>query len=176
MHITDAITKSNNVYISLEITPPTKGRSIQELYTVIDPLIEFNPAFINVTYHQPQIVYKENENLISRVHSSKNPGTVGICAALMNRYNIDTVPHFILGGFSKFETEDALIDLHYLGIENIFAVRGDPAPGEKYFIPEKNGHRYASELVDSPPDVRWSSGGNQECDGNLVHVFLNTLT
>jgi len=148
MHVIDAINQSKDIFISLEITPPNKGQSIEELFQVIDPLAEFNPAFISVTYHQPQVVYEERDGVIYRIPKRKKPGTVGICAAVTNRYKIDTVPHFILGGFSKFETEDALIDLHFLGIENIFAVRGDPAPGEKTFIPEKDGHRYASELVE----------------------------
>jgi methylenetetrahydrofolate reductase (NADPH) len=148
MHVIDAINKSKEIFTSLEITPPNKGQSIEELFQVIDPLAIFNPAFISVTYHQPQVVYEERDGIIYRIPKRKKPGTVGICAAVTNRYKIDTVPHFILGGFSKFETEDALIDLHFLGIENIFAVRGDPAPGEKKFIPEKDGHRYASELVE----------------------------
>lgn len=147
MQVIDAINNSESLFISLEITPPDKGQSIEDLFSVIDSLAEFNPAFISVTYHQPQVVYEERNGVIFRIPKRKKPGTVGICASLTNRYKIDTVPHFILGGFSKFETEDALIDLHFLGIENIFAVRGDPPPGEKNFIPEKEGYRYASELV-----------------------------
>ena len=147
MHVIEAIKSSRTIFTSLEITPPNKGQSIEDLYKVIDQLTEFDPAFISVTYHQPQVVYEERDSVIYRIPKRKKPGTVGICAAVTNRYKIDTVPHFILGGFNKFETEDALIDLHFLGIENIFAVRGDPAPGEKTFIPEKDGHRFASELV-----------------------------
>lgn len=147
MQVIELINKSKELFISLEITPPNKGQSIEDLFRVIDPLTAYKPAFISVTYHQPQVVYEEKDGVIYRVPKRKKPGTVGICASLTNRYKIDTVPHFILGGFSKFETEDALIDLHFLGIENIFAVRGDPPPGEKTFIPEKDGHRYASELV-----------------------------
>ncbi|MBN2365844.1 MAG: methylenetetrahydrofolate reductase [NAD(P)H] [Calditrichaeota bacterium] len=148
MQVIEAIKQSKDLMISLEITPPNKGQSIEELFQVIDPLTRYNPAFISVTYHQPQVVYEEKNGLIYRIPKRKKPGTVGICAAVTNRYKVDTVPHFILGGFSKFETEDALIDLHFLGIENIFAVRGDPPPGEKIFIPEKDGHKYASELVE----------------------------
>ncbi len=147
MQVIDAINNSKSLFISLEITPPNKGQSIEDLFSVIDSLAEFNPAFISVTYHQPQVFYEERNGVIFRIPKRKKPGTVGICASLTNRYKVDTVPHFILGGFSKFETEDALIDLHFLGIENIFAVRGDPPPGEKNFIPEKDGHRYASDLV-----------------------------
>jgi methylenetetrahydrofolate reductase (NADPH) len=148
MQVIEAIKNSKSLFISLEITPPNKGQSIEDLFIVIDSLTEYNPAFISVTYHQPQVVYEERDGVIYRMPKRKKPGTVGICASVTNRYKIDTVPHFILGGFNKFETEDALIDLHFLGIENIFAVRGDPAPGEKTFIPEKDGHKHANELVE----------------------------
>lgn len=147
MHVVDAITNAREPLISLEITPPNKGTSIDELYRTMDTLMPFNPAFINVTYHQPQVVYEEKNNVIYRIPKRKKPGTVGICASIANRYHVETVPHFICGGFSKFETEDALIDLHYLGITNILALRGDPAAGSSRFIPERDGHRYASELV-----------------------------
>jgi methylenetetrahydrofolate reductase (NADPH) len=147
MHVIDAIEKKNSIFISLEITPPDRGQSIDDLYQGIDPLQEFDPAFISVTFHQPHVVYEERNDIIYRIPKRKKPGTVGICAAIMNRYRIDPVPHFICGGFTKFETEDALIDLHYLGIQNVFAVRGDPPPGEHIFIAEKDGNKYAGELV-----------------------------
>ncbi len=168
MHVIEAINKSKDIFISLEITPPNKGQSIGEIFQVIDPLMEFNPAFISVTYHQPHVVYEEKNGVIYRVPKRKKPGTVGICAAVLNRYKIDVVPHFICGGFTKFETEDALIDLHYLGIENIFAVRGDPPPGEKTFIPEKEGHRYAFELVQQV--VGMNNGSYQENLENANHT------
>lgn len=147
MHVIDAIQNSQKLFVSLEITPPNKGQSIGEIFEAVDPLLAFEPAFINVTYHQPHVVYEERNGVIYRIPKRKKPGTVGICAALTNRYKIETVPHFICGGFSKYETEDALIDLQYLGIQNIFTVRGDPPPGKKTFIPEKDGNRYAYELV-----------------------------
>ncbi|MEJ2634975.1 MAG: methylenetetrahydrofolate reductase [Calditrichia bacterium] len=147
MHVIDAINSSKKLFTSLEITPPNKGQSIEDIFRVIDPLLEFNPAFISVTYHQPHVVYEEINGIIHRRPKRKKPGTVGICSAVLNRYKIDTVPHFICGGFNKYETEDALIDLHYLGIENIFAVRGDPPPGQKEFLPEHEGNAYANELV-----------------------------
>ncbi len=147
MHVIDAINSSKKLFTSLEITPPNKGQSIEDIFRAIDPLLEFNPAFISVTYHQPHVVYEEINGIIHRRPKRKKPGTVGICSAVLNRYKIDTVPHFICGGFNKYETEDALIDLHYLGIENIFAVRGDPPPGQKEFIPEHEGNAYANELV-----------------------------
>lgn len=149
MHIIDAIRDKDKFVISLEITPPNRGQGIEDIYNVVDPLQEYDPTFISVTFHQPHVVYEEREDgTIHRRPKRKKPGTVGICAALMNRYKIDTVPHFICGGFSRFETEDALIDLHYLGIQNVFAIRGDPPPGKKVFIAEKEGNRYASELVE----------------------------
>lgn len=147
MQVIDAIKNAKEMMLSLEITPPDKGTNINDLYETMDTLMPFQPKFINVTYHQPQVVYEEIDNVIYRIPKRKKPGTVGICAAIGNRYNVDTVPHFICGGFSKFETEDALIDLHYLGIENILALRGDPAHGERYFMPHRDGHRFASELV-----------------------------
>lgn len=147
MHVVDAVNNAKELLLSLEITPPNKGTSIDELYYAMDTLMPFKPSFLNVTYHQPQVVYEEKEGVIYRIPKRKKPGTVGICASIANRYHIETVPHFICGGFSKFETEDALIDLHYLGIKNILALRGDPAAGEVQFVPHRDGHRYAGELV-----------------------------
>jgi methylenetetrahydrofolate reductase (NADPH) len=147
MHVVEAIKNTKELILSLEITPPNKGTSIDEIYHTMDTLMPFKPAFLNVTYHQPQVVYEEKDGVIYRIPKRKKPGTVGICASIANRYSIETVPHFICGGFSKFETEDALIDLHYLGIKNILALRGDPATGENQFVPQRDGHRYASELV-----------------------------
>jgi methylenetetrahydrofolate reductase (NADPH) len=148
MHITEYLNGARpGPLVSLEITPPEKGHSIQSIFEAVDQLKPFNPSFINVTYHQTSIVYEEEDDVIRKVPRRKKPGTVGICAALANRYRIETVPHLICGGFNKYETEDAVIDLHYLGFENLFVLRGDPAPGLKEFVPEPQGHRYASELV-----------------------------
>lgn len=147
MQVIEALNNAKEWILSLEITPPNKGTSIDELFETMDTLMPFNPAFINVTYHQPQVVYEEKEGVIYRIPKRKKPGTVGICTAIANRFKVETVPHFICGGFSKFETEDALIDLHYLGIKNILVIRGDPANGASHFIPDRDGHRYASELV-----------------------------
>ncbi len=147
MKVLDAVIAAKKPIISLEITPPDKGRSIDELFVTLDHLMKYQPAFVDVTYHQPHVVYEERDGVIYRIPKRKKPGTVGICAAIKNRYGVEPVPHFICGGFTKFETEDALIDLHYLGITNILAIRGDPPPGHRTFIPEKEGHRYASQLV-----------------------------
>ena len=125
-----------------------KGTSIQFIYDSLDPLMEFNPPFIDVTYHREEYVYKKRKDgLLQRYAVRKRPGTVGICAAIMNKYQVDTVPHIICGGFNKEETENALIDLDFLGVDNVLVLRGDPIKSETYFTPEEGGHSYASELL-----------------------------
>jgi len=148
MKVTQHISEAKETIISFEILPPTKGKSIDSIYNQLDPLMEFNPAFINVTYHRAEQVYKKrNDGSFERVEIRKRPGTVGICAAIMNKYKVEAIPHLICGGFSKEETENALIDLHFLGIKNVLALRGDAAANEKFFTPHPNGHRYSEELV-----------------------------
>lgn len=133
---------------SFELLPPLKGRSIQGIYDTIDPLMEFNPPFIDVTYHREDYIYKERNNgLLEKIAYRKRPGTVAICAAIMNKYKVDAVPHLICGGFTKEETENALIDLQFLGIDNVLALRGDPRTGDPGFIPTPGGHEYASDLI-----------------------------
>jgi methylenetetrahydrofolate reductase (NADPH) len=148
MKLTEYLSGSQKPIISLEILPPTKGKSIDSIYSHLDPLMEFNPAFINVTYHRAEQVYKKRaDGNFARVEIRKRPGTVGICAALMNKYKVEAIPHLICGGFSQEETENALIDLHFLGAKNVLALRGDAAANEKFFNPHPNGHRYAEDLV-----------------------------
>jgi len=148
MKVTEHIKNATRTLFSFEILPPLKGTSIQSIYDSLDPLMEFNPPFIDVTYHREEYVYKKRENGLLERHSvRKRPGTVGICAAIMNKYNVDTVPHIICGGFNKEETENALIDLDFLGVDNILALRGDPIKDETYFTPEEGGHQYASQLL-----------------------------
>ncbi len=148
MKVTEHIKNAKKTLFSFEILPPLKGTSIQSIYDSLDPLMEFNPPFIDVTYHREEYVYKKRENGLLERHSvRKRPGTVGICAAIMNKYNVDTVPHIICGGFNKEETENALIDLDFLGVDNILALRGDPIKDETYFTPEEGGHQYASQLL-----------------------------
>lgn len=148
MKVTDHIKKAKSTLFSIEILPPLKGKSIQSIFDGIDPLMEFKPSFIDVTYHREEYLYKKREGgYLEKVSIRKRPGTVGICAALINKYKIDTVPHIICGGFSKEETENALIDLHFLGIDNVLALRGDSIKSEPAFVPEPNGHNYASDLV-----------------------------
>ena len=148
MKVTEHLKNAKQTLFSFEILPPLKGKSIDSIYNTLDPLMEFNPPFIDVTYHREEYVYKNRKDgLLERISVRKRPGTVGICAAIMNKYDIDTVPHIICGGFNKEETENALIDLDFLGIDNVLALRGDPIKSETYFTPEEDGHKYASELL-----------------------------
>ena len=148
MKVTQHIKNAKKTLFSFEILPPLKGTSIQSIYNSLDPLMEFNPPFIDVTYHREEHVYmKRQDGLLERRSVRKRPGTVGICAAIMNKYQVDTVPHIICGGFNKEETENALIDLDFLGIDNVLVLRGDPIKSETYFTAEKGGHKYASELL-----------------------------
>jgi len=141
--------KSTTPYVSFEILPPLKGKSIRNLYDILDPLMEFKPPFIYVTYHCAEYIYKDNGNgLLTKIAIRKRPGTVGICSAIMYKYKTEAVPHFICGGFTKDETENALVDLHYLGIKNVLALRGDAPGNQKSFEPETNGHAHAIELVE----------------------------
>jgi methylenetetrahydrofolate reductase (NADPH) len=133
---------------SFEILPPLKGQNIQSIFDSIDPLMEFNPPFIDVTYHREEYEFKELENgLLQKKVVKKRPGTVGICAGIQNKYQVDAIPHILCGGFTKEDTENLLIDLDFLGIDNVVALRGDAVKSEIYFKPEKEGHAYASELV-----------------------------
>jgi len=148
MKVTEHIKNAKKTLFSFEILPPLKGTSIESIYTSLDPLMEFNPSFVDVTYHREEFVYKKRvDGLLERRSVRKRPGTVGICAAIMNKYQVDTVPHIICGGFSKEETENALIDLDFLGIDNVLVLRGDPIKSETYFSAEQDGHQYASELL-----------------------------
>ena len=148
MKVTEHLEKANDTLFSYEILPPLKGASIQSIYENLDPLMEFNPPFIDVTYHREEYIYNKKDNgLLERKSVRKRPGTVGICAAIMNKYTVDTVPHIICGGFNQEETENALIDLDFLGIDNLLVLRGDPINSETYFTAEDGGHKYASELI-----------------------------
>lgn len=133
---------------SIEILPPLKGVNINEIFESLAPVIEYNPAFINVTYHREEFEYRETPSgLWEKRVIRKRPGTVGICAAIQNKFKVDAVPHILCGGFTKEETENLLIDLNFLGINNVIALRGDAVKSETYFSAKKDGHPYASELV-----------------------------
>ena len=149
MKVTQHIERANgSTQFSFEILPPLKGQNIQSIFTNIDPLMEFNPPYINVTYHREEYVYKEvSGGLLQKKIVRKRPGTVGICAAIQNRYQVDAIPHILCGGFTQEDTENFLIDLDFLGIDNVMALRGDAVKSETYFEPDPDGHRYAEELV-----------------------------
>ncbi len=148
MKVTQQLAEATQPIISFEILPPTKGKSIESIYGHLNQLMEFKPAFINVTYHRAeQILKTRKDGNLEWVEIRKRPGTVGICAAIMNKYKVEAIPHLICGGFSKAETENALIDLDFLGIKNVLALRGDAAANEKFFTPHPQGHRYAEDLV-----------------------------
>ena len=149
MKVIDHIKNSKGkTQFTFEILPPVKGHHINSIFDNVDPLMEFNPPFIDVTYHREEYIFNEKENgLLEKKIVRKRPGTVGICAALQNKYNVDAVPHILCGGFSREVTENFLIDLDFLGIDNVVALRGDAIKSETYFTPHKDGHKYASELV-----------------------------
>jgi len=149
MKVIDHIKQANGkTLFTFELLPPLKGETIESIYQTADPLMEYNPAFIDVTYHREEIVYKERpDGLLEKKTVRKRPGTVGISAALKFKYKIDVVPHIICGGFTREETENALIDLYFLGIDNLLLIRGDNPAGEKIFRPEPDGHKHALDLV-----------------------------
>lgn len=148
MKVIDHLRARQRTLFSFEILPPLKGKDIRSIYAGIDPLMEFKPSFINVTYHREEVIYKERgQGLLQKIRLRKRPGTVGICAMIKAKYDVDTVPHLICGGFSREDTEDALIELNFLGIDNVLALRGDAVKNEGHFIPERDGHAHAEELI-----------------------------
>ena len=148
MKVTDHLKRASRTLFSVEILPPLKGASVQNIWDMLDPIMEFKPSFIDVTYHREEYVYKKHDNgLLEKFSMRKRPGTVGICSAIINKYNVDTVPHIICGGFTREETENALIDLNFLGIDNVLLLRGDAIKSEAAFHPDPNGHNYAIDLV-----------------------------
>jgi methylenetetrahydrofolate reductase (NADPH) len=164
--ITDHILKAKKTLFSFEIIPPKKGNSIQELYDNIDPLMEFNPPFIDVTTSREQFVYVEKDRgLLERKTTRTRPGTLGICASIKHKYDVDTVPHVLCGGFTKEETEYLLVDCHYLGIDNVMALRGDAMSHQKYFEPTAGGHHYAKDLVSQIHDLS---------SGKYLHNIIET--
>jgi len=148
MKVIEHLQQATGTLVSFEILPPLKGKTISSIYDHLDPLMEFKPAFINVTYHRSETMFKKKaDGTFDKIEVRKRPGTVGICAAIMNHYKVDAVPHLICGGFTKQETEGALIDLHFLGVDNVLVLRGDAAKNESSFEPEPGGNRYAIDLL-----------------------------
>ena len=149
MKITEHINNAKGkTLFSFELLPPIKGSSIQGIFNAIDPLMELKPPFIDVTSLREDHIYKEHANgLLEKVITRKRPGTVAVCAAIMNKYKVDAVPHLICGGFTKEETEYALIDLQFLGIDNVLVLRGDARKADSGFVPTPGGHTYATDLL-----------------------------
>lgn len=173
MKITEHIAKSKGkTLFSFEIVPPMKGQNIQKLYDNIAPLMAFNPPFIDVTTSREEYVYLKKEGgLLERKKTRLRPGTLGICACLKHKYNIDPVPHILCGGFSKEETEYMLVDCHYLGIENVMALRGDSRKDEAHFTPEKEGNHYALDLVAQIENLNKGIFLHQTADVSDSHDF-----
>ena len=157
---------------SIEILPPLKGKTIDDLFTVLDPLMEFNPPFVDVTYHREEIIYKKRpDGLVEEVPMRRRPGTVGICAAIKARYKVDTVPHLVCGGFTKSETEDAIFSLYYVGIENFILIRGDSMKGEPRFVSTEGGNEYALDLVNQVSNMNKGHFLYEETDFDMKTDF-----
>jgi len=173
MRVIDIIKQADKTLFSFELLPPLRGNSIASIYKVIDPLMEFNPSFINVTYHQEEVVYRKHPSgLLEKKTIRKRPGTVAISAAIKNKYtSVEVVPHLICGGFSKEETEYALIDFHYLGIDNILALRGDAPRNMRTFQPEPHGHANANELVSQIAEMN----RGKFLDDEMQHTFTTNF-
>ena len=155
MKVTDYLKKAgNNTLISFEVLPPLKGSGMQDIFNLLDPLMEFKPPFIDVTYHREEYIYKKQDSgYYEKTAIRKRPGPVGICAAIMHRYDVDAVPHLICGGFNREDTENALIDLNFLEINNVLALRGDALQFDSKFVPEPGGNAYALDLVKQIDDM-----------------------
>jgi methylenetetrahydrofolate reductase (NADPH) len=154
MSVIDKINEAKGPLFTFELLPPLKGHSIERIYTAIERLLEYNPAYINFTSHRNEIVYKERpDGLIEKKIVRLRPGTVALAAAVKYKYNIPVVPHILCGGYSKEETENLLIEMKFLGIDDVLALRGDPPKGSRSFIPEKSGHTYTVELVRQIADM-----------------------
>lgn len=148
MKIIEYLEKADRPLISFEIIPPARGRSAQDVYNIVDELIEFEPPFIDVTSHAADAYYiEQGEGTFQRHVKRKRPGTIGLCAALKYRYKVETVPHLLCRGFNRQETEDALIELNYLGIENVLAIRGDDVNFKKSHQAGRKYNEYSIDLV-----------------------------
>ncbi|MGI9546222.1 MAG: methylenetetrahydrofolate reductase [NAD(P)H] [Flavobacteriaceae bacterium] len=166
MKVTEHIKRAKGeTLFSFEIIPPVKGRNIQELHANIEPLMEFKPPFIDVTTSREEYVYIDRDGLLDKKLTRMRPGTVGICASIKHKFDVDTIPHVLCGGFTKEETEYLLVDCHYLGIDNIMALRGDAMKDEKYFEATVGGHDFASDLVKQIKDMNF---------GKYLHEVIET--
>ena len=153
MRVTDHLAQATRPLISYEIIPPLRGGNVQDLMELIEDLAPFEPPFIDITSHGSQVIYEETNEGIQRRVKRKRPGTLGICALIQNKYNIDAVPHVLCHGFTREETEDFLIELKYLGIDNVLAVKGDGDGYKKPLVHGRSANEYASDLVRQISDM-----------------------
>ncbi len=148
MSVIEKLRNAKGPLFTFELLPPLKGHSIEKIYSTIDRLVEFQPAYINFTSHRNETTYKERpDGLLEKKVTRLRPGTIALAAAVKYKYNLTVVPHILCGGFTKEETENVLIEMNFLNIDDVLALRGDPQRGSRIFIPEKDGHRYTHELV-----------------------------
>ena len=149
MKVTEILKQSKKTLFTFELLPPLKGHTIDSIFKSTRKLMNYSPSYINITNHQNEIVYEEDENkVIHRKVVRKRPGTIGLAAALQYSFNIPTIPHLICGGMNRLEIENTLIELNFLSIDNVFALRGDPPRGERRFIPCEDGYEHSSEMVE----------------------------
>jgi methylenetetrahydrofolate reductase (NADPH) len=170
--VTEHLAKANgNTLFSIEVLPPQKGKTIDDLLKVIEPLMEFKPPYIDVTYHREEIIYKKRaDGLIEEVPLRKRPGTVGICAAIKGRFDVDTVPHLVCGGFTPEETEDALFTLHYLGINNLLLLQGDTDKNSSKSA-KPSAYKYACDLVHQVSNMNKGNFLHEETENELKTQF-----
>lgn len=173
MKVIDIIQQSGKTVFSFELLPPLKGQKADKLYRTIDELIEFNPQYINITTHRDEVEFRELPGgLVEKKIVRKRPGTVAIAAAIQNAYHIPVVPHILCGGFSKEETENVLLDLNFLGIVNVLALRGDGLKSESTFTPDdRGGHSHAKDLVEQIVNLKQGKYLDPEIKNNTELDF-----
>ncbi|HKJ42007.1 MAG TPA: methylenetetrahydrofolate reductase, partial [Sunxiuqinia sp.] len=155
MKVIDIINNSDKTVFSFELLPPLKGNDASTIYRTIESLLDYNPQYINITTHRDEVMFKElADGTIQKRTVRKRPGTVAIAAAIQHKYGIPVVPHILCGGFSKSETEHVLIDLNFMGIKNVLALRGDGLKSEHIFRPSADGHANANQLVEQIVNLR----------------------
>jgi methylenetetrahydrofolate reductase (NADPH) len=173
MKVTEHLARAKGrTLFSLEVLPPQKGKTIDDLLKVVEPLMEFKPPFIDVTYHREELIYKKRaDGLVEEVPIRRRPGTVGICAALRAKFNVDAVPHLVCGGFTPEETEDALFTLHYLGIDNVLLLQGDADKNPKSIHAKPSAYKYASDLVSQVASMNQGRFLHEETENELKTNF-----
>jgi len=148
MKVIDHLEKAKEPLISFELIPPKRGGDITDVLLVLDGITKFKPPFIDITSHSAEVIYEETPGGIKKKVKRKRPGTLGICALIQNKYNVDAVPHILVKGFTREETEDFMIELNYLGIDNVLAVRGDDSGYEKPIPTGRSANSNSVELVE----------------------------